>query len=185
MKPTMTTLSKQQMAAAQEFANMTLTALKLPEGVHPATVVAAAARMGGTYLFRSFGFKLTGIKPGQAVLSDAANEQGAQLIQIAGSVLSQGRIKLDNARSGEATNSKNKPILKYLDTQKKLEALYAPIKAVGKLSLEEAAQAVAVATALLIKHCAKVLDPNVAFGIAVYGFVETAPEPVEISASAP
>jgi hypothetical protein len=44
---------------------------------------------------------------------------------------------------------------------------------------------VAVATALLIKHCAKVLDPNVAFGIAVYGFVETAPEPVEISASAP
>ena len=60
----------------------------------------------------------------------------------------------------------------FLETQKKVEPLYAPIKSSFALSDEQAAQAVAVATALLIRHCAKVLDPNVAFGIAVYGFIE-------------
>jgi hypothetical protein len=180
----MMTLSKQQMDAAQEFANVSISALKLAEAVHAETVVAATARMAGTYLFRSFGFKLTGLKPAQPVLSDAANEQGPMLIHIAGSVLSQIGIKLDNSQSGGTRTSENKPMLEFLETQKKLEPLYAPVKARLSLSKKEAVQAAAVATALLIRHCAKVLDPNIAFGIAVYGFVEgskTAPEPVEIS----
>jgi len=180
----MTTFSKQQIDAAQEFANVTLSALKLGQGVHAETVVAATARMAGTYLFRSFGLKLPGVKPGQAVLSEAANEQGPLLIQIAGGVLSRIGIKLDNSQSGGVASSKNKPMLEFLDTQKKLEPLYAPIRARRGLSAPEAAQAAAVATALLIRHFAKVLDPNIAFTIAAYGFIEgskTAPEPVEIS----
>jgi hypothetical protein len=79
--------------------------------------------------------------------------------------------------------TQKKSVLEFLDTQKKLEPLYAPIKTHRGLSAHEAAQAAAVATALLIRHCAKILDANVAFGIAVYGFIEgskTAPEPVEI-----
>jgi hypothetical protein len=179
----MTSLSKQQMDAAQEFANATISALKLGQGVHAATVIAATARMAGTYLFRSFGLKLLGVKPGQAVLSDAANEQGPRLIQITHSVLSRMAIKLDSAQSDGITHSKNEPMLGFLDTQKKLEPLYTPIKARQGLTAHEAAQAAAVATALLIRHFAQVLDANVAFGIAVYGFIEgskTAPEPVEI-----
>jgi hypothetical protein len=61
------------------------------------------------------------------------------------------------------------------------------IKARRGLTTQEAAQTAAVATALLIRHFAQVLDINVAFGIAAYGFVEgskTAPEPFEISSSA-
>jgi hypothetical protein len=183
----MTSLSKQQMDAAQEFANVTISALKVGEGVHAATVIAATARMAGTYLFRSFGFKLAGVKPGQVVLSDAANEQGPLLIQIAHSVLSRMGIKLDDSQSGGITNSKNEPMLAFLETQKKLEPLYTPIKARRGLTAQEAAQAAAVATAFLIGHCAKVLHANVAFRIAAYGFVEgskTAPEPVEISSCA-
>ena len=53
-----TTLTKQQMDAAGEFANATIAALKVGEGAHPPTVVAASARMAGIYLFRSFGLKL-------------------------------------------------------------------------------------------------------------------------------
>ena len=177
----MLTLNKQQMDAAQEFANVTMSALKQLPGVHAETLVAAAARMAGTYLFRSFGFKLTGIKPGQAVLSDVANDKGPALIEIAGGLLSRMGIKLDNPRAGEAANSQNKPMLEFLDTQKKLEPLYTPIKIRADLSGQQAAHAAAAATALLIRHFAKVLDPNVAFGIAVYGFIEgskTAPEPV-------
>ena len=52
--------------------------------------------------------------------------------------------------------------------------------------MPEAAQAGAVATALLIRHCAQILDPSTAFGIAALGFVEgtkTAPEPVHLVSS--
>jgi hypothetical protein len=40
---------------------------------------------------------------------------------------------------------------------------------------------VAAATSLLIQHCARALDPHIAFNIAALGFVEgtkTAPDPV-------
>jgi hypothetical protein len=181
------TLSKQQMDAAQEFANVTISALRSTGG-HAETLVAATARMAGTYLFRSFGFKLPRVKPGQAVLSEEANEQGLLLLQIASGVLSQIGIRLDNTQSSGATSSTNEPVLQFLDTQTKLEPLYAPIKARRRLSTQEAAHAAAVATALLIRHFANMLDPNVAFGIAAYGFVEgtkTAPDPVEISKSGP
>ena len=179
----MIALSKQQLDAAQEFATATNEALKLPNGVHPGTIVAATARMAGTYLFRSLGLKLPGVKPGQFVLSVEANEQWPQLINIAGDALSKMGIKIDNAQAGKEIELKHKPVLEILDTQKKLEPMYAPIKDRCGFSDQETAHSVAVATALLIRHAAKFLDPSMAFNIAVYGFVEgskTAPEPIDI-----
>jgi len=178
----MATLSKQQLDAAHEFANATLSTLKLSQGIHPPTVIAASARMAGTYLFRSFGLKLPGVLPGQVVLSEAANEQAPLLIQIAASTLARIGIKIANSPPALAADAKSKPMLGFLDTQRKLESVYAPIRAKFSLTADQAAQGAAVATALLIRHCAKAVDPNVAFGIAVYGFIEgskTAPEPVE------
>jgi hypothetical protein len=182
MERVMAILSKQQMDAAREFANATISALKSAEEVHAATVVAATARMAGTYLFRSFDLRLAGVKPGQVVLSEEANEQGTVLFQITFGILARIGIKIAGAPSGKAAEPRHKLQLGFLETQTKLEPLYAPIKTRFGLSLPEAAQAAAVATALLIRHCTKVLDPDVAFGIAAYGFVEgmkTAPEPVE------
>jgi divalent metal cation (Fe/Co/Zn/Cd) transporter len=49
------------------------------------------------------------------------------------------------------------------------------------LSLQDAADSAAAATALIIQQSLPVLDPNVAFGIAVYGFIEgskTVPEAI-------
>jgi hypothetical protein len=176
----MINLSKQQIDAAQEFATATMEALKLPDGVHPGTVVAATARMAGTYLFRSLGLKLPGIKPGQFVLSVEANEQWPQLINIAADALSKMRIEIDNTQAGREIEQKHKPMLEFLETQKKLEPLYTPIKERYGFSTREAAHSVALATALLINHAKKFLDPTMAFNIAVSGFVEgskTAPEP--------
>jgi len=168
----MTTLSKQQMDAAGEFANATVAALKVGEGVHPPTLVAAGARMAGIYLFRSFGLDVAGVSPGDIVLSVQANEQTPLLIQITAEILARIGITIANAPPNTPPDSKTKPALDFLETQKKVEPLYAPIKSSFALSDEQAAQAVAVATALLIRHCAKVLDPNVAFGIAAYAFIE-------------
>lgn len=180
----MINLSKQQTDAAQEFAQVTIDTLKMPEGVHPGTVVAATARMAGTYLFRSFGHRLSGIKPGQFVLSVQANEQWPKLIQITGDCLAKIGIEIDNTQAGIEIDPKHKPMLEFLDTQKKLEPIYAPIKERYGFSYQEAAYSVAVGTALMILHAKDFLNPNIAFNIAVYGFVEgskTAPEQVDIS----
>lgn len=179
----MINLSKQQTDAAQEFAQATIDTLKMQEGVHPGTVVAAIARMAGTYLFRSFGHRLSGIKPGQFVLSVQANEQWPKLIQITGDCLAKIGIEIDRTQAGKEIDPKNKPMLDFLDTQKKLEPMYDPIKECYGFSYQEAAYSVAVGTALMILHAKNFLDPSMAFNIAVYGFVEgskTAPEPVDI-----
>jgi hypothetical protein len=170
----MTTLSKQQMDAAGEFANATIAALKVGEGVHPPTVIAASARMAGVYLFRSFGFDVAGVSPGEIVLSTEANEQTPLLMQVTAGILSQIGIKIAEAPPETPADPKAKPSLEFLETQKKVEPAYAPIKAKFALTDEQTAQSIAVGTALLIRHCAKFLDPNVAFGIAVYGYIEGA-----------
>jgi len=177
----MATLTKEQTDAAGEFANATIAALKMGEGVHPPTIIAASARMAGTYLFRSFDLKLPGLKPGQIVLSEAANEQSTHLIQITAGILSRIGIQIADPPPETAAGSKHKPVLEFLDTQKKLEPAYAPIKARFSFTDRQAAEAVAVGTALLIRHAKDFLDPNIAFGIAVYGYIEgakTAPEPI-------
>ena len=183
----MINFSKQQLDAAQEFANVAVATLKLPGGIHAGTVIASTARMGGTYLFRSLNLHLPGVEPGQVVLSNTVDEQVSVLTQIAAGILSKVGIKLDNSQAGKPTEPKHKPTQPFLDTQRKLEPVFAPIKDCFSLSTRDAAHAAAVATALLIRHCAKVMDPNAGFGIAAYGFVEgakTAPDPVQFPQSA-
>jgi hypothetical protein len=171
----------QQIEAAQEFANITVEALKTRRGVHAETAVAGVARMAGTYLFRSFDFPLSEIQPGQVVLSDKANENGPVLIEILGGALRQIGVALDEGKLGSETSAKSQPNQSFLETQGLLEPRFIAIQERHGLSQQEAAEACVVATALLIQYCSQVLDPNVAFDIAIYGFIEgakTAPDPV-------
>jgi hypothetical protein len=110
--------------------------------------------------------------------------QGPRLIQILGAVLAQAGLNLDSSKLGTSVNTASQPLLAFLDTQRQLEPVFTGIKERLDLSYQEAADSAAVATALLIQQCAPVLDPNAAFGIAAYSFVEgskTAPDPVSIS----
>lgn len=177
----MPALTKQQLDAAQEFAIASITALKSAKGFHPGTVVAATARMAGTYLLRSIKLDLMGINPGQAVLSAEASAQAPILIETAARLLARIGINLDEERAGSAPPPADQPVLSFLESQRILEPGYAPISARFGFSDTDAAYAVAAATSLLIRHCAKVLDPNIAFALAALGFVEgakTAPDPV-------
>lgn len=182
MKPATITLSKAQVDAAGEFANAANTALTVTGRVHPPTLVAAGARMAGTYLFRSFPLKLDGVVPGQAVLSAVANERGPELIQIAVSALARMGIAVAPEAGVPVAEQTTKPRLEFLTTQRLLEAAYAPIRDRHELSAAQAAHAAALATALLVRHCAKALEPSTAFHLAAYGFIEgakTAPDPVQ------
>ncbi len=177
----MAQLSQPQVDAAQEFVAKAIELLNTDQGVHAETIIAASARMAGTFLFRSFAFPLPGVAPGQAVLSERANEQGPQLIAILGGVLTQVGIALDSARLHSQVPQAHQPLRDFLDTQRMFEEPFTSIMQRQGLSYQGAALAAAVATALLIGQCATVLDPHIAFAVAAYGFVEgskTAPDPV-------
>lgn len=177
----MASLTQEQIEAANEFADSIVDALSTERGVHAETAVAAAARMAGTFLFRSFDFSMSNVQPGQVVLSEQANEHGPALIQILGGVLAHIGIDLNKDALGKPPGPEHQPNLEFLETQRRLEPVYRAIATRHGLAPRAAAEAGAVAAALLIGRCAQVLDPGVAFGIAVYGFIEgskTAPDPV-------
>lgn len=178
----MASLKKEQLEAATAFVGATIDLLKDDKGVHAETAVAGAARMAGTFLFRSFNFPMDGIAPGQPVLSDKANESGPPLIQLLGGVVMQLGVPVDPAKIDAGGKGGPKPNLGFLETQKRLEPTFSGIKDRLGLSYPEAAESAAVAVGLLIQKTAGVLDPTAAFGIAVYGFIEgskTAPAPVD------
>jgi hypothetical protein len=175
--------TKEQQQAAQQFVGLVIAALKNDKGVHAETAVAATARMAGTFLFRSFAFPLSSVTPGQAVFSDAANEQGPKLVQILGNVLAHIGITLDKSKLGAKQDPEHQSHVEFLSTQRLLEPVFSRTKNALGLSYIAAAESAAIATALLIQQCLPVLEPHVAFDIAAYGFVEgskTAPDPVTI-----
>ena len=177
----MPALTKQQLDSAQDFATAAISVLKTAQGIHPGTVIATTARMAGTYMFRSFQLHLPGIDPGQAVLSEEANTHGPALIETTLRLLSRMGIVPDATRAGTPVPPKDQPVRGFLETQKLLEPVFDPIRARHAFDHEQAAYAVAAATALLIRHCANALEPHDAFNIAALGFIEgvkTAPDPV-------
>ena len=175
-------LSQTQIEVAERFANCAIEALGDERGVHAETAIAATARMAGTFLFRSFGFQIEDAKPGQAVLSEQANEHGPRLINILGGVLGQMGITPDQSNLDQPEDPENEPKLAFLQTQKLLEPIFNSIRENSGLSHREASDSAAIATAIIIQQCGEVLDPSIAFGIAVYGFIEgskTYPAPIQ------
>jgi hypothetical protein len=117
------------------------------------------------------------------VLSEQANEQGPRLVQLLGVALARLGVNLDQAKLRGAPGPGNQPQQSFLETQKRLEPEFGEIRIRHGLSEQDAAESAAVATAILMQQCSQVLDPHVAFGVAVYGFIEgtkTAPDPVAL-----
>ena len=177
----MPSLTQEQLDSAQEFATASSAALSSAAGIHPGTVVAATARMAGTYLFRSFRLHLPGVQPGQAVLSEKADALGPVLIETTGRLLWRMGMAPEPSQAGAAVGPIDQPSLSFLETQRLLEPGFSSVRSRYGFEYEQAAYAVAAATALLIQHCADAINPQIAFGIAALGFIEgtkTAPDPV-------
>lgn len=172
-----------QRKAAADFIQVVIGALQDERGVRAEDAVAGAARMAGTFLFRSFGFPLVDVKPGSAVLSEQANADGPQLIQLLAGLLQDNGVVVDHSRAAEPVPPENAVGRPFLETQKLLEPGFNAAAAAHGLQGLDAAVAAVLATAILIRQCASTLDPTVAFAIAVYGFVEgskTCPDPVKL-----
>jgi len=158
--------------AAREFVDLAIDKLSDERGVHAETVIAGVGRIAGTFLFRSFGFELPDSKPGQAVLSEQANEQGPRLVNITAMVLTDAHVQLDQNAINDDLMKGHEPLLDFLSTQQRLEPAFNDIRNKLGLSLTQAADAGALAAAMLIQQTSQVLDPNVAFQLAVYSFIE-------------
>ena len=157
-------------------------ALRTEKGVHSETAIAAAARMAGTFLFRSFNFPLKDLKPGSAVLSDAANDSGPILIQALGAGLKALKVTLDSAKLRGDVPNENRPQISVNETQARVEAAFRKVSAELDLTPEQSAHACALAAARLIHMSSAVLDPHIGFSVAAYGFIEgskTAPIPLD------
>lgn len=177
-----------QVDASRVMAEAILAALTNERGVHADTAVVCAARIAGTFLFRSFDLPVRDAKPGTPVLSEAANEHGPLLIQTLGAVLARANITIDSTKASDPIPEEHQPHLSLAQTQTVMEPALRRIAEKHGLSNEQAAHACAIATGALIQKASGALDPTLAFGLAVYGFIEgskTMPVPLDDATSPP
>ena len=164
--------TRAQMEAAERMVEVIVKTLRTEKGTHAETAIAAAARMAGTFLFRSFALDVGGVPPGAPVLSDAANEQGPLLVQTFGVGLVGAGIDPTQIKPDLDIPEQNQPLLTVNQTQERIEPELRAIAAKHKLGDVQAAHACALAAAKLVKMTAAVLEPRTGFAVAAYGFIE-------------
>lgn len=154
------------------MAEVFVTRLGKDRGVHSETAIAAAARMAGTMLFRSFGLDTSKMPPGAVVLSNEANEKGPELIDIVVGMMQQYGLQPDQGKLARVDERGEPPKLTVLETQELLEDDLTRVRQQYQLNLEEGAHSCALTTAWLMQECAPKIGLEVGFNIAAYGFIE-------------
>lgn len=173
-----------QIKCSRVISDYIIEALATERGAHAETCVTAAARMGGAILFRTFGLPTQNMPVGSPVLSDMANERGPVLVEVMKLGLSGLGIEIDENQAPTGPTAEHSPLVNHIETLEKLDARIGEITSSNGLYGEEAARACALAAALLISLTKSVLDPQISFGLAVYGFVEGT-KTVPIASSVP
>lgn len=166
-------ISEAQNKAAGEMVELVAGRVGSERAVHSETAIASTARLAGSLLLRSFNLKLEELEPGTVVLSNEANEKGPQLIEIMSAVLQRFGVSLDHEKlEGETAKMGEEPQLTVVQSLALLQEDAMRIASENGLGLEDAAQAGAVATAFIVKECAKGIGGEVGFNVAVFGFIE-------------
>ncbi|WP_431633823.1 hypothetical protein ACQVBX_09340 [Dyella sp. KULCS107] len=141
--------------------------------VHAETAIAAAARLSGSLLLRSFNLDINKFEPGSVLLSEKANEEGPQLINILGSMLQNFGVVLDKSKIGGSNALRGEePKLSVVQSLVLLQEDAVRIAEENRLSLKEAAQSAAMGTAFIVKECAGKIGAEVSFNVALYGVIE-------------
>lgn len=162
----------QQIKASRIISDTIIETLTDERGAHAETCVAGAARMAGTFLFRSFGLPTQNLDPGSPVFSELANQRGPVLVEVLKSALQGLKVPVDESNMDDEPRTDHQPLINLAETQRKLEKKLTVITTAHGLDNESAARACALATALLMHQTRSVLDPSISFDIAVYGFVQ-------------
>lgn len=161
-----------EIQAAREIVTLVFEKIADERGVHAETAVSAAGRMAGTFLLRSCSLPVATLTPGAPVLSDAVNAKGPVLVELFQLVLQELGVAPGANPTANATPAA--PLFTVPEVQARLDDGVGAIAARHGLDDERTARAGAIATAMIVKQTAGVLDAGAAFGIATLGFVEGA-----------
>jgi hypothetical protein len=162
-----------RLTAAADFFNSSFRPLVTTErGIHAETIVASAARMAGTMLFRSFIPAPNSYEPGTVVLSDAANVEGPKLMNVMFATLKQlgDAVGEDTINRDAATTEASQLTLR--QTQERFDPVVIAYCKAARLSFEDAALSLAITAAIFVHDCCSALDVRNGAAIAVYGFIE-------------
>jgi hypothetical protein len=166
-------ITQAQQKAVGEFVDLVASTVGKNRAIHPETAISASAQLSGSLLLRSFNLRLDNLHPGTIVLSNEANEKGPMLVNTLAAFLSASNVSLDQKKlGGEAVHRGEQPQTRILDALSQLQGAAIKVGEVNSLSLEQAAQAAALATAFVVKECAPKIGAETAFNVAVYGFIE-------------
>ena len=141
--------------------------------IHPETAIASAARLAGSFMFRSFDLELAGVEPGTLILSKEADERGPHLVGILAAALKMFDDRLDTDKlGGQHRMMGEEPKLEIAQSLKALQ-YDAMLKAQSHgLNPVQAAEAAAIATAYVVKECIASIGIDVGFNVGAAGFVE-------------
>lgn len=131
--------------------------------------ISSTARLAGSFLFRSFGFKINDAKPGTVMLSEDANTKGPQLVNITHAVLLNFGIQVDNSKI--SNGNQKQALSNFVDVIGKIQNPALEIMKKNNLSYEQMAQSAAIATAFIIQQSNNI-TPEEGFGTAIYHYIE-------------
>lgn len=131
--------------------------------------ISSTARLAGSFLFRSFDFKIADAKPGIVMLSEEANIKGPQLVNITHAVLQNFGIQIDNNKI--SNGSQKHAESNFVEVIGKIQSPALEIMKKNDLSYEQMAQSSAIATAFIIQQSSNI-TPEEGFGIAIYHYIE-------------
>ncbi len=177
-------MQKKRHEAALEFLKNFQERMPLVDGKpHAGTVLAVAARLAGTSLYRSLNYKKD-IAPGTVVLSEEVNQAWPQLMNLFAYYCKQSGIDVMAKPLVTAFPEKDKPRMSTEEVQKEYQDQYDEIMKRHGLDYLNGARAGMLVCAIIFQHhrvVDKDIDPYIATGIVAMGIVEgakTAPPPL-------
>ena len=177
-------MQQKRYEAAMEFVKELQEKIPLVGGrPHAGTVLAIAARLAGTNLYRSMNYKQD-VKPGTVVLSEEVNQAWPQLMNLFALHCKQNGMDVLSSPLVTEFPQKDKPLMTVEQVQLEYQDQYdAIMKKHGLDHLNAARAGMMVAAIAFQYHCvrAKDIDPRIGTGIVAMGVVEgakTAPPPL-------
>lgn len=177
-------MQKKRYEAAMEFVKELQEKIPLVGGKpHAGTVLAIAARIAGTNLYRAMNYSQE-VTPGTVVLSEEVNQAWPQLMNLFAFYCAQNGIDITSKPPVTEFPQKDKPVMTLEQVQLEYQDQYDAIMKKHGLDYLNAARAGMVVSSIVFQHhcaSAKDIDPRIGAGIIAMGIVEgakTAPPPL-------
>ena len=182
-------MQKKRYDAALEFLKVFQERMPLVGGKpHAGTVLAVAARLAGTSLYRSLNGK-NDVTPGVVVLSNEVNEAWPQLMNLFAFYCKQNGFDVMSKPMATTFPKQDEPLMTVEQVQQEYQDQYNEVMRKYGLSYLDGARAGMIVCSIIFQFhrtIAKDIDPHVATGIVTMGVVEgakTAPPPLGLGNS--